>query len=180
MKVIKVGFTGSRPKDLGGYSWSSPINKKILKKIEQILLLCCEEYDLVIVITGGALGFDQMVGVTAQLLKDKGYRIQTIVAVPFEDQPKCWKGYDLEETLDRYYYILENAGEVVYVDTIAKYTLGVLPPKIYHAGKYIKRNEYIVDMSDMIIACQGNNSKGTQRTIDYARQTGKPVTRIEF
>jgi hypothetical protein len=41
---------------------------------------------------------------------------------------------------------------------------------------YYERNQAVVDASDELIAFQVNNSKGTQDTIDKAKEKGIPVT----
>lgn len=47
--------------------------------------------------------------------------------------------------------------------------------KEYDARAGFRRNKYIVDDADIVIAFQINKSKGTQDSIDYAKQTNTPV-----
>ena len=50
----------------------------------------------------------------------------------------------------------------------------------YHPRYYHMRNRDIVDAADMVLAFWDGKSKGTKSTIDYARETGKPIKIIHF
>jgi hypothetical protein len=44
----------------------------------------------------------------------------------------------------------------------------------YKRGAPLKRNETIVNYSDMVVAIHDGSSRGTQYVIDYAAKVGKP------
>lgn len=66
--MMKVAFTGHRPKDLYGYNDRDPYKVVVQKIIENLKAL---DDDLV-VITGGAQGIDQLAFWAAEHLKKEG------------------------------------------------------------------------------------------------------------
>ena len=95
-------------------------------------------------ISGGALGFDTIAALSVILLRDQGYRIRLIMALPCIGQDKLWNEKDREI----YALILKYADEVRYI----------------YEGEYKKdcmreRNKYMVDNSSYCISYlrRGNN-----------------------
>lgn len=109
--------------------------------------------------TGGALGFDTMAA--KQLLSYRMYHsdVRIIVAVPCREQSKKWS--DAER--DMYDYILANADEVVFCSE--EYTKDCMK----------KRNEYLAEVCDILIAYSGRYSSGSAQTVRMATRLGKEV-----
>lgn len=142
--------TGHRPNKLGGYS------------IENLLLLskmCANQLkeidDLDHVISGMALGFD-----TALASSCVALGIPFTAAVPFRGQEKIWNARDQE----MYNILLDKAHKVV-----------ILSEDAYHPYLLQKRNEWMVDNSDMVLACWNGSSGGTRNCIRYALAQGKKI-----
>ena len=56
----------------------------------------------------------------------------------------------------------------------------ILRPRydLYGRGAPLRRNEQAVDMADAVLAVWDGRSKGTQYTLNYAKQRNKPTTVI--
>ena len=110
-------------------------------------------------INGMAIGFDHMAAFTCIRLE-----IPFIAAIPCDNQDKKW---NMADKLN-YEYLLNKAVEIVQVCEGG-----------YAAWKMFKRDEYIVDNSDIIIAYyDGRDYGGTYHTIEYAKNKGKEVLNI--
>lgn len=172
--MYSIAFTGHRPEKLGGYDWSTPhnrriglaIKKAILKEIDSIQETNFEFY------FGGALGADQMAFEIVDFIQSKrpDLNIKKIVCVPFKSQPIKWP----QKSKEKYYEQLEKAEEVVYVDTVDGYKLPTIKEGIYHPTKLMRRNVYMVNHCQTLIAIyNGCNSGGTAQCVEYAKKENK-------
>ena len=115
--------------------------------------------------TGCATGVDTW---AAEIVLDEKVRckdMRLIAAVPFKGQDEGWDPSEKR----RYREILEGCDEVV--------TLG---DKFYR-GAFLKRDRYMVDNSDAVIAVydENNHSSGTGYTVRYALKKNKTVVIID-
>ena len=65
-----------------------------------------------------------------------------------------------------------------YFDIASKCDKETLIQHHYTADCMHKRNRYMVDQADFIIAVWDGRPRGTGRTVQYAQRQGKPVTII--
>lgn len=162
---VRVCVTGHRPtKLIGGYNLDSPENVKIKEEMKTILTALLEQKcEKLVCYSGMALGIDLLFADSVLSLKDIfGERIKLICAIPFENQTKNWVKH---EDIVFYHLILEYADEIVN-------TSG----KIEYKASYLqKRNEYMVDHSDLILAYWNGTPSGTKNCIDYANRLNKQV-----
>ena len=152
---LVVAFTGHRPNKLGGYNTPNPTYNDVCDAIEKLL----EELRPKMAISGMALGVDQW---AAEICIELD--IPFIAAVPFAGQGSRWP--------------LES--HVRYLDLLkaAKGVQEVCDPG-YAAWKMQKRNEWMVDNCDVLIAVwDGLPSGGTYNCVEYAKQVGKEIRRI--
>lgn len=113
------------------------------------------------VITGMALGFDQLV---AELCVEMG--IPFIAAIPCKDQEKLWSPVQQE----RYHELLNKAARVVMVDDGE-----------YAPWKMQKRNQWIVDHSERMVSYwNGSKEGGTANCLRYAKHVKRQVEFIKF
>lgn len=170
-----IAITGHRPDLLGGYNWNTTKNKKIMAALEDAIEKQIVENDYKRFICGGALGTDQMAfHILTQLKEYKYHDLELIVAVPFKDQPKPWN----EKDRLLYYMQLDYADQVVYVDELPEYQLKNASVGVFNIRKYLNRNNYMVDNSDLVIAVlKGENKKstGTSKCLEYAVRLQKPI-----
>ena len=118
---------------------------------------------------GGALGVDQWAGEILLRLKEQpGYGdIELVVALPFEGHDAGWDA----RNKSRLKFLVDHSTEVVTVGTTAE------PAAVC----YKKRNYYMVDHADCLLAVYDNDRSirsGTGMTVNYAKVKGKPITLI--
>lgn len=180
--MINVAFTGHRPnaKGMGGYDLSSNRNEEIIKSISMSIMNLmynenknerCFNF-----ICGGALGVDQIAFELSNNLKNfttTDYNITTEIAIPFKKQPNAWLG---KVDRDRYNQQCEVADKLTYVDTLDNYKVNGYIEGEYYPLKMQKRNEYMVDNCDILIAVwNGDKKGGTWNCIKYAQQLKKKI-----
>jgi len=146
-----ISFTGPRPPKIGGYDIPNPIFNHICRETEKTLLELKPDK----CISGMALGYDTY---AAKICIKLG--IPFIAAVPFEGQDKVWK----EDSKKEYKELLDKAVEVVYTSDPG-----------YAAWKMQVRNEWMVDNSDIVIACFNGSKGGTFNCVKYATSKDKKV-----
>jgi uncharacterized phage-like protein YoqJ len=119
-------------------------------------------------VSGMALGFDQIAARVSVYLK-----IPFIAAIPFKHQAEKWS----KKQQEAYHKILEQAQEIVYVDELKGYS----KPGDIFIHKFFRRNYWIVQHSDQILAYYINGRDGgTAHTMYTARAYKKPVRVLKF
>lgn len=147
-----IAATGHRPDKLGGYS----------PKIANELRLLAHKYLVTVrpafVISGMALGWDQAVAVAALLAQ-----IPLIAAVPFRGQESKWPA----------------ASQQVYRELLAASArvIEVCEPG-YAVWKMQKRNEWMVDHADHMLALWDGSPGGTANCMSYALQKQKSTDNL--
>ena len=145
-----VAFTAHRPDKLGGYNLPNPTYLHVCREIDKILRQLKPEK----VISGMALGGDQWAANIAFKLK-----IPVLAAVPFDGQEKKWP----EKSQSIYRKLLSKASEIV-----------VISPPGFTVGKMQRRNKWMVDQCDILIAIWDGSAGGTKNCVEYARTVKKP------
>jgi uncharacterized phage-like protein YoqJ len=150
-----VAATGHRPNKLGGYDFFNPqrvwIRNRIWEELTKLKPTAC--------ISGMALGIDQDFAWTAMWMG-----IPVLAAVPFAGQESQWPASSQEfykELLVRCYHI-----EVVCQGG-------------YAAWKMQKRNEWMVDHCQVLLAVWDGSSGGTGNCVGYANRVGRQMVRID-
>lgn len=157
-------FTGPRPQSLGGYS--GPIAEATKKRVSKTLsseIGKARDVGFDTFISGGALGVDQWAAreVFIHRLFRPENPIKLIIARPFPSQHSVWPHASQKEFLE----IISMADEVV---DVCKDPFAV--------WKMMKRNEWMVDRSEFVMAVwMGGWKGGTWNCIEYALKTGKQV-----
>lgn len=158
-----VVFTGHRPEKLPwGTNEDEPdavlFKSRLHAALEYLIGLGYVNY-----MSGAARGFDSIAAETVIDLRREYPWVQLIVALPCTNQAERWSDADRA----RWEHIVRNADRV---DVLAQY---------YDRGCMFRRNRYLVNHSDMVLAAyDGSHSGGTAMTVDYARQRGVKVRRI--
>lgn len=148
--------TGHRPDKLGKeYDLKGKYSTYLRKEIKKCFILLRVRK----LISGMALGFDQICAITA--IENN---IKVVAAIPCDNQEAKW----IKSSRDLYYSILENP----------LVTSKIVSPGPYHISKMSIRNEYMVDNSDAIIAAWDGSDGGTANCVRYAEKMDKLIYQI--
>jgi len=149
-----ITFTGHRPNKLGGYIEPNPTSRLVRQLIRQQL----ERMKPDSAISGMAQGVDLWAAEICYVL-----HIPYTAAVPFVGQEMLWP----ELAKNRWRYLLGRAANVV-----------VVSEGEYSAKKMQKRNEWMVDNADVLLAVWDGTSGGTANCVRYAEKKKKQIVRI--
>lgn len=153
-------FTGHRPKSLPfGYNEEDvrciKLKKTLAENIEGLIADCGVTH----FISGMAMGIDIYAAETVLKLKEKYPFITLECAIPCESQTVKWS----DDWCRRYQSILERSDK------------NTLIQKPYTSYCMMKRNKYMVDSSDFVIAVWNGKKSGTGNTVRYAAGKGKNI-----
>lgn len=153
---MTVAVTGHRPNKLFGYDMNDSRYLALKDMMKDYLRKsgCSDAY------SGMALGMDQLFAIAVLQLKNEGLPIKLHCAIPCANHSSRWSE-DSKELYDR---ILAKADEVVMVSD-----------ESYKPWLMQKRNEYMVDRADIILAFWDGTSGGTGNCVNYAKKMGKKI-----
>lgn len=172
---MNVCFTGHRPNKLGGYDWNTKKNQVIMDKLKGLVSKLILEYDATHFICGGALGIDQMAFTTCEITKLNYSHITTELAIPFLMQDCKW----VSSSIELYNNQKRCADIVTYVDKLEDYKIKGYQEDIYYPAKMQKRNEYMVNNSDIVVAVWDGTKGGTANCVGYAKKQGKTIIKLD-
>lgn len=153
---MKIAITGHRPNKLGNdYNFTGPLMKKITVKLQSII----EDKKPNLIITGMALGIDTLWANLA--IKNN---IPFIAAIPCEGHESRWP----DSSKKIYYEILIHP----------LCTIHYVSEDTYTAWCMQKRNEYMVDECDLLVAVWDGTPGGTYNCVKYAKEQKKEIIRI--
>lgn len=157
--MLSIAITGHRPNKLGNeYDLDGPITTKIRQEIIKILKQ--EKPDKII--TGMALGVDQLFALIGIEMN-----IPIIAAIPCGNYFSQWPLKSQK---------LYN--EILSSKQICQITL--VSDEEYKPYLMQKRNEWMVDHCDKLIAVWNGTNGGTKNCIDYAKKVNKPIIYINI
>ena len=113
-------------------------------------------------LSGGALGFDLMAARIVLSLREKYPWVRLVMVIPFDGQADKWS----REQRGRWLEIIEASDKVIHIS------------HSYDKGVFFRRNHYMVDHADLLLAAYDGQPGGTAGTIAYAKRHGVRVTRI--
>ena len=156
-----LGITGPRPVKLYGYDLENPHWKRLKELFKQILKENnCEE-----AVTGMAPGVDTVWALAVLEIRDEGYNIKLHCAIPCKNYSCKWP-YAM---VIQYTYILSKAD-----------TVKLISDEDYKPRLMQRRNEYIVDIVDKLIAVWDNTITGENANcIKYAQKVGREILRLD-
>lgn len=143
-----LAATGHRPDKLGGYS--SDVENRLRLLAHRYLAKTKPSF----VISGMALGWDQAVA-GASLLAGIPY----VAAIPFEGQERKWPARSQEV----YRELLIQAARIHVVTSSG-----------WSRDAFQRRNEWMVDHCDHLVALWNGSSGGTGNCLVYAKYRNKP------
>ena len=151
-----VAFTGHRPDKLNKeYTYEGPCSEFLKNKLKKVLI----ERQVSKAITGMALGFDTLAALVCLELD-----IPLLAAIPFAGQEKFWP----KTSQDLYWKILNNS-------LVERH---IVSDGCYAAYKMQKRNIFMVDECQKLIAAHDGSAGGTLNTIRYAQKIDRDIIYI--
>jgi uncharacterized phage-like protein YoqJ len=148
---VIVAATGHRPDKIGGYEWEAPQRVWVRQQIKQALI----ELRPTKGISGMALGVDQDFAYVCTTLG-----ILFTAALPFVGQESRWPAHSQKF----YDWLLERADDVV-----------VVSPGDYAPWKMQRRNEWMVNHCDILLAVWDGSDGGTGNCVKYAERLLGPA-----
>lgn len=174
--MLKICFTGRRPKDLCGYK------KENYEEFVQELMFVLKEQvtDDVEWISGGAQGFDQLSFWAVDLLmqhNDTNHSMTNTVYVPFKGQEQAWLEHGLFSRTE-YKNMLRHASKIVYLNEH-------LTERHAIVNALYERNHKMVDDSNYVIALYPDDTwetskGGTAECMRYAKSKNKRILQIKY
>lgn len=157
-------FTGHRPKGLPfGYNERDSRCKKLKKALKKLILNKIQEKNTTAFLSGMALGTDMFAAEIVLELKRKFRDITLTAVLPCRTQAAKWN----KEATARYNLILAKCDKVIILQD--EYTSSCMN----------KRNLYMVEHSDCVIAVWSGTEGGTANTIRFAIDRHLPVTVLD-
>lgn len=155
-------FTGHRPDKLKGYDPKD--NRDLIWEIYKEIERHIEDKSVTTFISGMALGVDIWAARAVLYAKRNGYPdVKLICAIPCKNHPSKWNAQSQKE----WQSIVEQADEVFYVSE-----------EEYKPSLMQRRNIWMVDESDYVIAVWDGSPGGTGNCVKYAQKENKQITTI--
>ena len=159
MNTKTCAFTGHRHQSLPfGFNESDERCVALKQKLRNEIIRLIEENGVTHFISGMAIGVDMYSAEIVLGLKAK-YNITLECAIPCETQAEKWS----EPLRNRYFEIVSKCDKEAMLQH--HYTPDCMD----------KRNRYMVDHADYIIAVWDGRASGTSKTVRYAQHQGKPI-----
>jgi uncharacterized phage-like protein YoqJ len=154
-----VSVTGHRPNKLFGYDLSDPRNVLLKEEMKKFLVTkkCTKA------VSGMALGVDQIFATAVIELKESGYPIELICAIPCKNHPCKWP----KKSQEYYQWILNQSDKTVLVSDSE-----------YNPWLMQIRNEYMVNISNEVLAIWDGSRGGTRNCVEFAKNVNKEITII--
>lgn len=150
-----IAGTGHRPNKLGGYT------AEVLRRLDTVAEKLLRELQPTKVLSGMAQGWDIALARAAVKLG-----IPYVAVVPFKGHHILWP----QKSRDEYDALLAKASEIVIVSN------GPLPNYDAIRVAMQKRNEWLVDNSECMLALYNGDKKGgTFNCLEYLRTNKAPV-----
>ena len=159
--------TGHRPKGFPyPYGIDEQKHKEYLLRLKQKILIAVNDYGITHFISGMALGVDMdFAEIVLNLRDEERYPVTLECAIPCPDQALKWNAKDKL----RYESILIRADEINLISN--RYTPDCM----------LKRNRYMIDNSEIVIAAfNGIEKGGTWYTINYAKKENKTILLVDL
>ena len=159
-QILTCCFTGHRPQKFSfGFNEQDDRCKNLKKILRERIEYLITQQNVTYFITGMALGVDLFAAEIVMQLKQNYPHIQLECAIPCESQSKRWSKS------------LQNRYEMILSQCVTQTVL----QKYYTSNCMLKRNQYMVDHADIILAIWNGTPGGTEKTIQYAKQQNKRV-----
>lgn len=163
-KPLAMCFSGHRPEMLPGEGNQSFEGYKQLKSLVDLHVCDAINEGYSVFYTGMARGVDLLAALTVLSFRKKYRHIKLICVLPYRHQGDKYIKKDAYD----YGFITYKADEVICLQ------------EDYSRDCMRKRNQYMVDHSDKLLAVVRNYKSGTGMTINMAKRKGIPIDIIDL
>lgn len=164
MNEKTCAFTGHRPQNLPfGFDEADRRCRKLKKVLKKQILGLIKNENVTHFISGMALGVDMYAAEIVLELKARYSGITLESAIPCGSQSAKWP----------------KAMRERYSDIVSRCDIQTLLQTDYTPDCMDRRNRYMADKSDLLIAVWDGGAGGTGNTVRYALSLGKPVIVID-
>jgi uncharacterized phage-like protein YoqJ len=164
VKVVECcAFTGHRPQNLPFGFREASLECTALKQCLREQIIALTELGVTHYISGMAIGVDMYAAEIVLELKAVYPKLTLECAFLCETQAVKWS----EPLRERYYNIAAQCDQETLLQTH------------YTAGCMQRRNQYMVDQSDFLLAVWNGRPSGTGKTVLYAQSKGRPIWCID-
>ena len=156
-------FTGHRPQSLPfGFDENNIGCVRLKEKLREQILFKIENEGVRRFLSGMALGTDLFAAKIVIQLRESYPDISLFAIIPCASQPSKWSSFQQE----RYKNVLRLCEHAIVLQ------------KEYTSNCMRKRNEYLIDHADCIIAVWDGSLSGTGQTVQLAKQKGISITAL--
>lgn len=156
---IVCSFTGYRPNKLPFLGKKSSEEYRSLRELLKTEIIGLAQKEITIFQTGMARGIDLLCGeIVLEIQKE--FDVHLFCVIPCKNQCSGWS----REDIDVYNRLLAAASGVTYITS-----------EDYRDGCMMKRNRFLVDTSQYILAVYDGQRGGTMYTINYAKKKKRTV-----
>lgn len=164
MKNLICAFIGNKPQNLPfGFNEADEQCLFLKEELERRIIDLIVNRNVTKFITGMGLGIDMFAAEIVIKLKKLYPTISLECAIPCESQPEKWT----EGFRNRYFSIAQVCDKETMLQK--KYTPDCIE----------RRNRYMVDGCDILLAVWNNEPGDTMDAVEYARQGGKEIILID-
>ena len=163
--MIYVSFTGHRPDKIGDYNEEAEIVIEVKKWLKEKIEKIIQTFKEVTFIAGGAQGVDQWAAEIVIEIKKNNKNVYLISAVPYKDFGNSWP----LESKERLNKIISQSSKIVYVYNGYRKDIGNYGLEL--------RNQYMVNISDIVLAIWNSSLGGTRNCFKYAQKRYKKIIR---
>ncbi|MCI8388968.1 MAG: DUF1273 domain-containing protein [Clostridiales bacterium] len=163
MNTKKCAFTGHRPQSLPfGFRENDPRCTALKQALRSEIIHMIEDNGVTYFISGMALGVDTYAAEIVLDLKAVYPEIKLECAIPCKAQREKWS----QNAQSRYLEIISNSDKPIILQ------------REYTSDCMQKRNKYMVNEADYLIAVWNGRSSGTSTTVQYAKSLNRRVSII--
>lgn len=161
---LRCSFTGHRPMKLPwGMNEEDPrcaaLKQELAARLDGLYQLGYRRF-----LCGMAIGCDMYFAEAVLALREQHPDVRLEAVIPFGDQPGRWNAAQRK----RYNGLLNSADDVVVLQTV------------YTPDCMMRRNRYLVDHAEVLLACFNGKPGGTMNTILYAQRSGIETLILEI
>ena len=160
-----ISFTGHRPNKLWGYNIHRKEYRDLFRSLYNIVMAEWRQHDDLLLVSGMALGVDQIAAMLGIWMRDQRHlNVQIEAAIPCIGQDSKWP----EQSRRQYQDILVKCD----IRTI-------IYNGLYNYSCMQQRNEYMVDKANTLIAVWDGSNGGTGNCVHYAEKKGVKIVQID-